>query len=228
MSAPLTHPAEPEDDTARPAWTRLPVVGIGLFVVLYALAAALYPGGSTADPATPGFDWSRNYWCDLMGEQAKNGTLNPARPVAAAAMAILCPSLAVFWAMVPAGLRLTRTWQRVIRTAGIASMAVIACLALGGHDAVINAAGLLGALAMAGTLLGMNRTGLHGQFAAGLVCAGLIVANNAIYHYGIARDSLPVVQKLTFVIALGWVAVATVSHGRRLAAERGKAAKRDA
>ena len=42
-----------------------------------------------------------NYWCDLMGDTAKNGAANPARPVAIAAWLILCSSLGLFWLLLP-------------------------------------------------------------------------------------------------------------------------------
>jgi len=54
--------------------------------------------GSQADSNSIGYDWIHNYWCDLLSEKATNGQPNPARPFSITRMAVLCLSLAVFFA----------------------------------------------------------------------------------------------------------------------------------
>jgi hypothetical protein len=73
-----------------------PLFGTIVFVCLYLLAAAYYPGGSQADPNAKGFSWLNNYWCNLLNENAMNGQHNSARPMAVTAMAVLGLTLAGF------------------------------------------------------------------------------------------------------------------------------------
>ena len=56
--------------------------------VLFAIAAAVYPGGSLADPTSVGFVWSTNFISNLFHEQAINGADNPGRMWALFAIAV--------------------------------------------------------------------------------------------------------------------------------------------
>src|SRR5437867_2452670 len=104
-------------------WVLIPSVGIILFLLLYVVATFFYPGGSIADLSTKGFDWFHNYWCDLTDQVARNGEINPARPIALTAMLILFSTLTVFWFYLP---RLFQTgkYNQVTRYAGLISMIV--------------------------------------------------------------------------------------------------------
>jgi hypothetical protein len=74
-----------------------PIASVLSFVGLYAVAAALYPGGTRIDPTRVGFSLAENYWCDLLDVVTYGRHQNCARPVAIAAMAVLCSGLAVLW-----------------------------------------------------------------------------------------------------------------------------------
>lgn len=187
-------------------WLFLPVLGIALFVILYGMAAHWYPGGSKFDKNAPGFDWLHNYWCDLLDVEAQNGAYNAARPLAAAAMAILCASLALFWQLVPAHFALEKRRRRIIRIAGSASMTAALLLLAGFHETGIAAAGLFGILALMGTMQGLYRSGFAKLYRFGLFCMFLVLVNNFIYYTQIGLPCLVIVQKISFVVFLGWVA----------------------
>ena len=78
-----------------------PLAGIFLFLILYIIAAWLYPGGSKVDPQASGFSVLHNYWCDLFDVVAYNGSANPSRPIALIAMIILTGSFALLWYVLP-------------------------------------------------------------------------------------------------------------------------------
>ena len=61
-------------------WPIITIFGIILFIIFYFIAALYYPGGSNFDQHQSGFKWSTNYWCELLGYNAKNGQHNTARP----------------------------------------------------------------------------------------------------------------------------------------------------
>jgi hypothetical protein len=74
----------------------LPIIGCVLFIILYVVAGLLYPGGSGTDKTSVGYNWTKNYWCNLLNNTAINGQINIAKPVAMTAMVILCISLSFF------------------------------------------------------------------------------------------------------------------------------------
>jgi len=182
----------------------MPVIGICLFVLLYIVAALLYPGGSQHDEFSKGFSWLHNYWCDLLEYKAQNGADNPSRPVAIAGMAVLCISLILFWYYVPPFLTQQKKLQRTIQVAGIASMMVACFLSSAYHDVIINIAAFLGVIAITGTLVALYKAGYKKLFFPGITCIVLCALNNYIYYTSTLVKYLPVIQKITFIIFLLW------------------------
>ena len=125
---------------SKPTWAVAPVAGMLLVGVLYVQAAALYPGGSQADPTARGFGWRHNYWCTLLPAQALNGVPTPARPVALLVKGPLCLSLAASWHQVPVLLPQNRA-ARLIRLPGMPSMGAASFLFTPCHDLSLNVAG---------------------------------------------------------------------------------------
>jgi hypothetical protein len=117
----------------------IPIFGNFLFIILYIIAALLYPGGSLADKTSIGYNWTENYWCNLLYDKAINGQANTAKPVAVAAMLVLCISLSVFWIVFPALSQLKIYHRLIIQIAGTVSM-ITAFLLLTNidHDLSIN------------------------------------------------------------------------------------------
>ncbi|MDB5246855.1 MAG: hypothetical protein JWQ40_1249 [Segetibacter sp.] len=56
-----------------------------------------------------GFSWTQCYWCNLLNENVINGQGNPARPIALAAMLVLCITLAHLWFIFPQQVGLQKT-----------------------------------------------------------------------------------------------------------------------
>ncbi len=186
-------------------WLRFCQIGIFLFIFLYFLATKFYPGGSNADPTAAGFDWSKNYWCELLGPEAKNGLPNPARPIAAGAMFLLCFVLAVFFWVVPQKLVLKTNHKKIVQFSGAISMASALVFLTNWHETATIVSGFFGVVATAGVFFGLLKSQFWGLFWLGVVCLILILANNFIYFTHHFLAFLPVVQKVSFVIFLGWV-----------------------
>jgi hypothetical protein len=188
------------------AWL-LPVASVLAFVVLYLAAAWLYPGGSRVDPTSSGFSWVHNYWCDLLDATTYGGQPNPARPVARAAMAILCGGLGVLWMATPRLFRprrAVRSW--VVRIAGVGCALVTPWVGMGFHDLAVRVAGALGAIAFGTTL-----TALPGESralrAGGATVLALVAANYFIWETRIGLVFLAPIQKVVFAGFLAWVVV---------------------
>jgi len=186
-------------------WELIPLTGIPLFILLYIIAASLYPGGHPGDLQAKGFSWLHNYWCNLLNEQAINGQRNSGRPVALTGMIILCISLATFWFYYPVKPGIPHKLQWLIRISGTLSMGTALFITVFDHDGVTNIASLLGLIAVTGTLIILYRTKQHWLFRLGLLNLLLVGVNNLFYYSPSLLYLLPMVQKLSFAAVLGWI-----------------------
>lgn len=186
-------------------WIITSSFGVCLFILLYFIAASLYPGGSQADKTTSTFSWVNNYWCDLLSERAKNGQNNSARLIAVLSWVILCFSISVFWYFLPQLLLLTAKGKKTIRVCGIGAMMVAVFLFTSLHDVVIQVGGVLGFIAFIITFAGFYKNRMYGLFYTGLFCVALMGLNYYIMVAGGLSFYLPVVQKITFIIVLLWI-----------------------
>lgn len=191
-----------------------PTAGFVLFTLLYIIAAALYPGGSEADRATPGFSWLHNYWCDLLETHAENGQINPARPIAISGMIVLCSSIALFFYNVPGLLDFPKWLTQTIRGGGLLSMVTLIFLQADYHDTVINISFALGVLAMLLVLAGLFRLHLLYLFSLGIFSLLLAAVNTYIYYSQNLIDILPLLQKVTFLSFLLWFSLVSVRISR--------------
>ncbi|WP_375446854.1 hypothetical protein [uncultured Fibrella sp.] len=188
----------------------VPLLGIGTFLVLFLLATYLYPGGSQADKQAVGFSWLHNYWCNLLNVYAMNGQPNLARPVALAAMSVLCISLSIFWYFLPLLFTFSQRGSLLIRSTGIGSMLSALFIFTNFHDLVINIAGFLGLITLTGTFIGLYKCRLIKLLWLGIGCLLLMVVNNYIYYTSDSLYYLPLVQKVTFAFVLLWISLLTI------------------
>lgn len=193
-----------------------PLVGICLFVVLYAIAAIIYPGGSNTDRNQKGFSLFSNYWCDLLNDVAKNGDYNTSRPFALAAMILLCTSLAFFWYFLPLFIYTERENQKIIQFSGVSSMVTAIFVFTKYHDLIINVAGFFGAIAFLGAFIGLLKSRWYRLTAMGIFCLALCLTNYFIYRTRQYVSVLPILQKATFLLCLGWFFLMDIQIYRRL------------
>jgi len=196
-------------------WILTPFIGSLLFVILYIIAALLYPGGSGADKAAIGYNWTNNYWCNLLSEKAINGQTNTARPVAITAMFILGLSLSTFWILFPAFIQLKKYHKLLIQLAGAACMLTSFLLLTNiDHDLAINTSSAFGLIAMIGTLIALHQLKWKWLFAMGVFDLLLVALNNYLYH-SMEMMYLPVVQKISFLAFLIWFSLISINLYQR-------------
>ncbi|MDX1314111.1 MAG: hypothetical protein R3356_01300 [Eudoraea sp.] len=185
-------------------WLLLPVLGMGLFVILYVLAAIHYPGGTWIDPTNPGFSFRHNYLCDLLDYRALNGELNFGRHYARAALGVLCVSLIYLWLYLP-HLFAKWSWNTMLMwITGILAFGTTMLLSSGTHDVTVRIAGVLGAIALLSAFAEMWKAGYMGLMRFGFVCLFIFLGNYYIYETGQGRNILPVIQKITFSGFIAW------------------------
>ena len=182
----------------------LPVIGFCLFILLYFIAASLYPGGSEVNQSAKGFSWMHNYWCDLLETHAENGQPNTARTTAIIAMSVLCISIALFWYFIPGLFTFKPIFKKIIQYTGILSMVILVFLQADFHDIVINISGALGIIAITGTMIGLYKNHFYILFVTGLLCVFLFFLNNYIYYSKQFIYYLAIIQKISFVLFLLW------------------------
>jgi len=196
-------------------WILIPLIGSFLFIILYIIAALLYPGGSGANKTAIGYSWTNNYWCNLLSEKAINGQINTARPVAVTAMFILGLSLSSFWIQFPTLIQLKRYYKLLIQLAGTVSMLTSFLLLTSiDHDLVVNTSSAFGLIAMIGTLIALYQLKWKWLFAIGFFDLLLIALNNYLYHSN-EMIYLPVVQKISFLSFLGWICFINIKLAAR-------------
>lgn len=186
------------------SWLLLPFFGILLYMLLYVVATFLYPGGNQVDKTFKGFSWAQNYWCNLLNEIAMNGEPNSARPVALAAMVILCFSLAFFWYIFSLKAGFNKRGKIIIGLSGCIAMVFTIFLFTGYHDLIINVATCFSLIAIAGTFKGLQILRWKKLLWFGIFNLSLIVVNNILYYNEGLIMYLPVVQKITFLFFLIW------------------------
>ena len=185
----------------------IPVVGVILFIILYFIAANLYPGGSQGNHHSVGFSWTANYWCNLLAGTAMNGQVNPARPVAIAGMLVLCLTLSAFFYIFPRYSNSSRLWTNIIRLSGIIGVSLsFLLLAAVDHDVALDLACFFGLIAFAGVLKGLYSNECRPLFWFGIFNLLLVAVNNYVYYSGGLISALPLIQKFTFISFLAWIA----------------------
>jgi len=187
-------------------WSLFSIGGIFLFVVFFLLAAFHYPGGSNAYVQEVGFSWANNYWCELLGENAKNGLKNLARPYAMAGMIILSLSVSIFWWNIPAMVyEKSQIIRGMMRYSGLLSMLFSALIFTDWHDGIIYVAVITGAVSFTLLFYELFRNKRDFLSYFGIICLAFIFLNCLIYMSHLGIDYLPILQKITFGITLIWI-----------------------
>jgi hypothetical protein len=194
-------------------WELAPLFGAVLFLCLYYIATLYYPGGSQADKNSNGFSWINNYWCNLLNQNAINEQPNPAKPIAIAALVVLCSSLAIFWYLFPQKTDLRKNLRLMIQISG--GMAMLTTIFTKEHDAVVNIASLFGLFAMGGTIAGLYQLNWRLLFWLGIFNLVLVAVNNVLYYTNGLIIFLPLIQKTTFLFFLLWVSLVTIRIYKR-------------
>ena len=188
----------------------LPLVGMVMFILLYAIAAKHYPGGSWADPGQTGFSFWNNYLCDLLDTHTVTGVLNPARVYARIALLVLCTSLMLLWHGLPKLFKHQNHNLKIMQWAGVLSFGVTLLLGSESHDTITRIAGFIGVIALILLFVNFYRVRYYALLGFGLFCLTIFFLNYYIYETGILIHLLPFIQKVTFLSFILWFAVLNV------------------
>jgi len=182
----------------------LPTIGILLFIGIYIYASKLYPGGSQADLNSVGFDWSNNYWCNLMLENGLNGIKNKARPVAITGIIILCISMIIFFFQFANHFEKHRIWKMTIKISGALAILSAPFIFSEYHDIMTTVLSISGTVVIIGMIRALHNNQLTFLKVMGIFCILIIVLNNFFYYNEDLIQYGPLIQKGAFFLILSW------------------------
>ncbi|SDS18562.1 hypothetical protein SAMN04515667_1601 [Formosa sp. Hel1_31_208] len=188
-----------------------PVIGIGMFVLLYIIAAFKYPGGSWDSIEQSGFSFWNNYLCDLLDSHAVNGAPNDARLFARAALGILCASLLLLWYHLPKLFVKKSTNLWIMRLSGFLALIVMLFIASETHDSIVRIAGVFGVIAIISLIIELHKIRFRTLQHLGIFCVIIFFINYFIYETGSYIHLLPVIQKITFSCFILWFVLLAIS-----------------
>lgn len=173
----------------------VPLFGVLVSVVLFAFAAARYPGG---------YDWFDQTVSSLFQPTALNGSHNTSRLLAALAVLVFCSSIAIVFNTI-ARSGPSRFHRKTIQIAGIGSMVYAALMVTPMHNVLVGVALLFFVTAMVTIFHGLYLERAFGRLGAGIACLALTLCNAAMYYGDVLYGFLPIVQKVSSVLWVCWL-----------------------
>lgn len=182
----------------------VPLLGVLASTVLFALAAARYPGG---------YDWLDQSVSSLFQPSGLDGAPNPARLLGASAVVVFCTSIAIAFATI-AKRGPSRFHRKTIQIAGIGSMVYAALTVTPMHDVLVGVALLFFVTAMVTIFHRLYLERRFGMLGAGIACLALTLCNAIMYYADVIYGFLPSVQKISLVMWVSWLLALFVSDAR--------------
>jgi hypothetical protein len=209
------------------------LASVALFIVFLGSAMVLYPGGTWMDRSTHGYDFARNFFCDLLAGIALNGEPNPGSELAKIGILALALGLVPFWLLVPRLFAGRLRLGAAVRALGLASAAALplvpllpsaSCGSL--HVVTVFVAAIPGIVAAALATVALLASPLsrcpHGYLAGSMFLVAVI--DGALYTEHIAAGgptppwTLPALQKLAALLLLAFLVTASIGVRRRIRA----------
>jgi hypothetical protein len=183
----------------------IPIVGLGLYVVVFIIAAMDYPGGSDNVPSAIRYSFFNNFLCDVMTPTVHGGEYNPARALATVSHLILSTAMIAFFYLLPELFSWSNRNTLVIRYIGMLTMTVFVFMYTPFHDKIVTATGVLGTVALVPFFIEMRKypNGLLKTLA--YTCFALSIIVFFIFETEVGYYYLPFLQKITFFFDAWWV-----------------------
>jgi hypothetical protein len=188
----------------------LPLLGMGLFIVLYILAAFMYPGGSWLHKEQLGFSFRNNYLCDLLDYYAVNGDVNDGRFFARLALGLLCVSLIYLWYHLRDLFPRTSVNRTLMWISGQLALLTTFFLSSNTHDEIVRLAGVFGIVGILTLTIELFKMRYYMLVLIAIECIAAFLINYYCYETGDYLQLLPVIQKITFVSFMIWFALLTL------------------
>ena len=193
----------------------LPTIGILIFVGLYFYATGFYPGGSQADLNSIGFEWRHNHWCNLMAEKSMNGLENPARPISIFGLVVLCSSMILFFFKFANSFEKNKNWNKTIKISGTIAMLSAIFIFTSYHDILTTVLSICGVLVIIGMIRSLHNNKLTAFKIVGIMSIAIVGMNNLFYFNEYLNEYSPLIQKIGFILILGWTIGLNIKISRK-------------
>lgn len=182
-----------------------PTIGMGLYLIVFTVAAFDYPGGSTNIPNDVGYSFFHNFLCDVMNPLTHDGRVNEARNLAIVSHLILSFTMISFFYLLPEIFPAKNTNTRLIRIFGMLTMTVFIFMFTPYHDLIVTATGVLGTIALIPFFIELYKYPNKGLKQLAYLCYALSIVVFFIFETKIGFYYLPFLQKITFIFDAWWV-----------------------
>jgi len=182
-----------------------PILGMGLYLVVFTLAAMDYPGGSENVPSAMGYSFFHNFLCDVMNPITQGGLYNSARSLATVSHLILSATMISFFYLLPEIFSWNNRNTKIIRYVGMFTMTVFIFMYTSFHDHIVTATGILGTFALIPFFIEMKKFPKGYLKNLAYTCFALSIVVFFIFETKIGYYYLPFLQKITFVFDAWWV-----------------------
>ncbi|OOQ57915.1 hypothetical protein BC343_13210 [Mucilaginibacter pedocola] len=172
------------------------LLGVIISFIFMIKAIMLYPGGSYANAHSVGFTWGESFICNLFGEHALNGALNPARYWAYTAMILFPCTYALFFVRMAKKMP-EKNAAVIIQIGGVANILATFLIATGLHDLMLIISTSLFWTCLVIITIFILKTKLH--WLKFLCVISLLMFYYSVYLWGISDwNLLPITQKINF------------------------------
>lgn len=178
---------------------------MGLYLIVFTIAALNYPGGSENVPTAIGYSFSNNFLCDVMNPTTHGGLINPARALATGSHLILSFTMIAFFYILPEIFFWTNQNTRIIRVMGMLTMIVFVFMFTEYHDHIVTATGILGSIALVPFFIEMRKYVNGGLKTLAYLCFAMSIIVFFIFETRLGYYYLPLLQKITFFLDASWV-----------------------
>ena len=182
-----------------------PIIGLGIYLIVFTIAAVAYPGGSDNYPHANGYSFYHNFLCDTMNPITQSGIVNEARFMAIISHLVLSFTMISFFYILPKIFTVKNRNTKLIAIFGIASMTAMAFMYTTYHDAMVTVTGVLGAIALIPFFIELRHFKNKGLKRLAYLCYLLSIIVFFIFETKIGIYYLPFIQKITFVADAYWV-----------------------
>ena len=182
-----------------------PIIGLGLYLIVFTVAAAAYPGGSANYPHANGYSFYHNFLCDTMNPITQSGIINEARFMAVISHLILSFTMISFFYILPKMFSVKNRNTKLIAFFGVSSMTAFIFMYTEYHDLIVTITGVLGAIALIPFFIELRHFKNKGLKRLAYLCYTLSIIVFFIFETKIGIYYLPFIQKITFAADAYWV-----------------------
>ena len=181
-------------------------VSLAGFCGLMVAAMVVYPGGNAFDVGADGYQFWRNFWCDLTGTLAQNGEPNAAIAWAQGASVSLAAGLAAVWGSIWT-MSGGPDWAKGVVVCGVLASLCMVGVSVGPeawHDTFTASAGIFAFMAAIPSVIFLARRARTRITASTAMALSLL--NMVTWLFWPTSAALPVIQKVATGAVLVWMA----------------------